>query len=640
MALFIRLLPKDKRVRMALLMLCDALLAALSCLVGLYVRFDLRISSIPAEYVHAAMRYLPLYIAGVLLSFVLFRLYSHMWSLAGFREAFRLLQACLLSMLLQIAGMSILQIHIFRSFFLLCMLALLIFTGGLRYSYRMYRSMHCDSFRMGWLVRKRSGPQIMIVGAGQAGNTICKELQESEKAEGTVACFIDDNQSKTGRYLNGVIIAGDRYAIPRMAEKYKITDIYVALPTATPKERKDIIEICQSTECHLKVLPGIYQILNGEISTSRMRKVEIDDLLGRDPVAINQSEIFEMIQGKTILVTGGGGSIGSELCRQIAQHAPRKLVVFDIYENNVYDLQQELLHEIPNANVDYLIGSVRNEHRLERVFETYHPDIVFHAAAHKHVPLMELSPNEAIKNNVFGTYNVARMADRFETDIFVLISTDKAVNPTNIMGASKRLCEMIIQMMSRRSETKFVAVRFGNVLGSNGSVVHLFKKQLAAGGPLTVTHPEIIRYFMTIPEAVQLVLQAGAYAAGGEIFVLDMGEPVKILDLARNMIRLSGFRQEDIEIKFTGLRPGEKLYEEMLMREEGLRDTANQKIHIGMPILFDDNQFEASLAKLKLASESDSEDIKELVAEIVPTYLPEKLPEGESLKMMESERAI
>lgn len=633
----IRLLPKDKRVRMALLMLCDAFVAVLVCLIGLYVRFDLKLSAIPPEYIQAALRYLPFYIGEVIIVFLTFRLYSTMWSLASFREITRILEACFLATLLQATGMMLLQLHIYRSFYVLCFIFLTVFTISVRFSYRMGNALKMSPHRA---AHHKSGPRIMIVGAGAAGNSICKELQESEKTSGTVACFIDDNIQKVGKFLNGVIIAGDRYDIPRMAEKYEITQIYISLPTATPKDRKEIIEICQKTGCHIKVLPGIYQLLNGEVSTSRMREVQIDDLLGRDPVTINQDEIFEMLRGKTILVTGGGGSIGSELCRQIAQHAPRKLVVFDIYENNIYDLQQELKRDIPNLEADYLIGSVRNEGRLNQIFNTYHPDIVFHAAAHKHVPLMELSPNEAIKNNVFGTYNVARAADRYQTDTFVLISTDKAVNPTNIMGASKRLCEMIIQMMSRQSHTKYVAVRFGNVLGSNGSVVHLFKKQLANGGPLTVTHPDIIRYFMTIPEAVQLVLQAGAYAKGGEIFVLDMGEPVKIMDLAKKMIRLSGFKPDDIKIEITGLRPGEKLYEEMLMDEEGLRETANRKIHIGMPILFDDNQFEASLSKLREAAESDAEDIKKQVSEIVPTYHPGRLPEGVNLKVINGEKAI
>lgn len=614
-----KFLPKAKGPRMALLMLCDVIVITLVSYLGLLVRFDLDPSAIPQWFFRSALYYLPFYIIGTIIIFSLFRLYSYMWSLASIHEVFVIIEACFCATLIQIAGMMLLQLHIHRSYFLFCFVGLTIFTGMLRYSYRIHKAMRASPA----ISREKDVQHVMIVGAGEAGLTILREMTESQFSKGRVVCLIDDNENKKGLQIRGIPVVGDRFDIPSAVEKYHIDQINIAMPSATPKERKQIIEICQTTGAQIKVLPGIYQLLNGEVTASKMRDVEIDDLLGRDPVTINQSEIFEMISGKTVLVTGGGGSIGSELCRQIAQHAPKKLVVFDIYENNVYDLQQELIRELPNLSADYLIGSVRNEHRLERVFETYHPDMVFHAAAHKHVPLMELSPNEAIKNNVFGTYNTARMADKYGTNTFVLISTDKAVNPTNIMGASKRLCEMVIQMMSRHSKTKFVAVRFGNVLGSNGSVVRLFKKQIAQGGPLTVTHPDIIRYFMTIPEAVQLVLQAGAYAKGGEIFILDMGEPVKIMDLARNMIRLSGYTQEDIKIQITGLRPGEKLYEEMLMSEEGLRDTANNKIHIGMPILFDDKAFVESLDQLRKVAEEDSDNIKEYVAGLVPTYRPE-----------------
>ena len=407
-------------------------------------------------------------------------------------------------------------------------------------------------------------------------------------------------------------IAGSREDIPSLAREYRVDEIYVALPSAPAKERKKIIEICRETDCRIKVLPGIYQLLNGEVSVAKLREVQIEDLLGRDPIRVNLDEIMGYVQDKVILVTGGGGSIGSELCRQIAGHKPRQLIVFDVYENNAYDLQQELERTFPDLNLTVLIGSVRNTHRIETVFETYRPDIVYHAAAHKHVPLMENSPNEAIKNNVFGTYKTARAAGRYGAKRFVLISTDKAVNPTNIMGASKRMCEMVVQMMDRRYKTEFVAVRFGNVLGSNGSVIPLFRKQIAEGGPVTVTHPDIIRYFMTIPEAVSLVLQAGAYAKGGEIFVLNMGEPVRILDLAKNLIRLSGYvPNEDIMIEFTGLRPGEKLYEEMLMDEEGMQDTPNKLIHIGKPIEFDEEEFQKQLDELYEIANQDSDHIKE-----------------------------
>ena len=615
-----KFLPKAKLPRMILLMLCDALCIAVVSYLGLLIRFDFFPDAIPSSFFHSALVYLPVYIVVTIGVFQLFHLYSYMWSLASIHEVFVIIAACVLATILQVVGMSVLNLPIHRSYYLLCSMGLIVFSGLIRYSYRIQKTFRpVSSGNLDEPIR------VMIVGAGEAGLAILKETEDSNKSRGKVVCLIDDSTNKKGLQIRGIPVVGNRYDIPNAVKDYMVEQIFVALPTAVPKERKEIIEICQSTNAQIKVLPGIFQLLNGEVTASKMRDVEIDDLLGRDPITINQTEIFEMISGKTILVTGGGGSIGSELCRQIAQHAPNRLIVFDIYENNVYDLQQELIKELPNLNADYLIGSVRNEHRLDRVFETYRPDVVFHAAAHKHVPLMEMSPNEAIKNNVFGTYNTARMADKYGTDTFVLISTDKAVNPTNIMGASKRLCEMIIQMMSRHSKTKFVAVRFGNVLGSNGSVVQLFKKQIAQGGPLTVTHPDIIRYFMTIPEAVQLVLQAGAYARGGEIFILDMGEPVKIMDLAKNMIRLSGYTpDEDIKIKITGLRPGEKLFEEMLMKEEGLQDTANNKIHIGKPILFDDKEFVRNLEELKKTAEMDSEDIKKQVAKMVPTYHPEK----------------
>lgn len=615
-----KFLPKAKIPRMILLMLCDVLIMAVVSYLGLLIRFDFFPNAIPDGFFHSALVYLPIYIVVTLGVFHLFRLYSYMWSLASIHEVFVIVAACALATILQIVGMSVLKLPIHRSYYLLCFMGLTLLTGLIRYSYRIQKT-----FRPASTGDLNEQIRVMIVGAGEAGLAILKETEDSNKSRGKVVCLIDDSINKKGLQIRGIPVVGNRYDIPNAVKDYKVDQIFVALPTAVPKERKEIIEICQGTSAQIKVLPGIFQLLNGEVTASKMRDVEIDDLLGRDPITINQCEIFDMIAGKTILVTGGGGSIGSELCRQIAQHAPNRLIVFDIYENNVYDLQQELIKELPNLNADYLIGSVRNEHRLDRVFETYRPDMVFHAAAHKHVPLMEMSPNEAIKNNVFGTYNTARMADKYGTDTFVLISTDKAVNPTNIMGASKRLCEMVIQMMSRHSKTKFVAVRFGNVLGSNGSVVQLFKKQIAQGGPLTVTHPDIIRYFMTIPEAVQLVLQAGAYAKGGEIFILDMGEPVKIMDLAHNMIRLSGYTpDEDIKIKITGLRPGEKLFEEMLMKEEGLQDTANNKIHIGKPILFDDKEFVRNLEELQKTAEMDSEDIKKQVARMVPTYHPEK----------------
>jgi len=421
--------------------------------------------------------------------------------------------------------------------------------------------------------------------------------------------------------MRGVPIVGGRDKIVEAAEQYGIDEIIFAIPSANTKTRKEILDICKETGCKLLALPGVYQLINGDVSVSELKEVEIEDLLGREPIQINNAEVLDYVQGKTVLVTGGGGSIGSELCRQIAAHSPKQLVIVDIYENNAYEIQQELLQKYPELNLEVLIASVRNTKRINHIFETYRPNIVYHAAAHKHVPLMETSPNEAVKNNVFGTYKTAQAADRYGVEKFVLISTDKAVNPTNVMGASKRICEMVIQMMNQKSKTNFVAVRFGNVLGSNGSVIPLFKKQIAAGGPVTVTHPDIIRYFMTIPEAVSLVLQAGVYAKGGEIFVLDMGEPMKIVDLARNLIKLSGYRvDEDIEIVFTGLRPGEKMYEELLMDEEGLRQTANKRIFIGRQIEFDVEAFEKQLEQLGEEAKQEAADIRPLIKEIVSTY--------------------
>jgi FlaA1/EpsC-like NDP-sugar epimerase len=436
-----------------------------------------------------------------------------------------------------------------------------------------------------------------------------------------IRCIIDDDKGKWGRFIQGIKVAGGRDKIIECADIYDIDEIIVAMPSISRKEMSEILDICKETNCKLRSLPGMYQLVNGEVSVSKLRDVEVEDLLGREPIEVDLNSILGYVQGQKVLVTGGGGSIGSELCRQIAGHKPAQLIIVDIYENSAYDIQQELLTDYPSLNLVVLIASVRNTNRMNQIFETYKPDIVYHAAAHKHVPLMETSPNEAVKNNVFGTWKTAYAAATNGTRRFVMISTDKAVNPTNIMGASKRICEMIIQVFNKHYDTEFVAVRFGNVLGSNGSVIPLFKKQILAGGPVTVTHPEIIRYFMTIPEAVSLVLQAGAYAKGGEIFVLDMGKPVKILDLARNLIRLSGYRvDEDIKIEFTGLRPGEKLYEELLMAEEGMKETANKLIYIGKPIEIDEDKFFVQLKELKEASKNESGDVRALIKEIVPTY--------------------
>lgn len=610
-----RYLPGNKRVRMLVLMAVDIGMVCLASFLGLFIRFDMNLERIPEEYMQAVFAYLPFYVIATIAVFFLLRMYATMWSVAGVREAGHIVGACGLASLLQIAGMLMLEMKVPRSYYVLSFLALCVGEGLVRLSYRILTTMTLPG------TSKKEGSRVLIAGAGTSGAVILKEMMTSQYAPGHVVCFVDDDKNKVGKILNGIPIAGKREDISKLVEKYKVDEIYIAMPSAPAKDRKEIIEICRETGCKVKILPGIYQLLNGEVSVGRLREVQIEDLLGREPVRVNLDEILDYVKGKVVLVTGGGGSIGSELCRQIAGHQPKQLIVFDVYENNAYALQQELKDKFPGLNLVVLIGSVRNTHRMEMIFAKYRPDIVYHAAAHKHVPLMEDSPNEAIKNNVFGTYKTAKAADKYGTKRFVLISTDKAVNPTNIMGASKRMCEMVIQMMNAGSKTDFVAVRFGNVLGSNGSVIPLFKKQIEQGGPVTVTHPDIIRYFMTIPEAVSLVLQAGAYARGGEIFILDMGEPVKILDLAKNLIRLSGYKPgEDIPITFTGLRPGEKLYEELLMDEEGLQDTPNKLIHIGKPIEFDMEKFKGQLERLYEVANMDSEAIRDAVREIVPTY--------------------
>lgn len=613
-------LPKDKRVRMVILMIMDMAAMCLSSFLGLFIRFDMNMAKIPPEYSQAVSYYTICYLIITIIIFFLFHMYSTMWSVAGIREVAHIIAACGLASLFQLAGMTLLQHRVPRSYFVICFVALCTFEVAIRLSYRIGKTLFASNNF------EKSGKRIMIVGAGTSGSVILKEMTTSKYIDGYVVCFVDDDKNKAGKILNGVSVAGNRDDIPSLVKTYQVDEIYIAMPSASAKQRKDIIEICRQTECAIKILPGIYQLLNGEVSISKLRKVEIEDLLGRDPIKVNLDEIMGYVSNKVVMVTGGGGSIGSELCRQIAAHHPKQLIIFDIYENNAYDIQQELKDKYPGLNLAVLIGSVRNTHRIESVFEKYRPNIVYHAAAHKHVPLMEDSPNEAIKNNVFGTHKTATAADKYGTERFVLISTDKAVNPTNIMGASKRMCEMIIQMMNSHSKTDFVAVRFGNVLGSNGSVIPLFKKQIEQGGPVTVTHKDIIRYFMTIPEAVSLVLQAGAYAKGGEIFILDMGEPVKIVDLAENLIRLSGYvPYEDIQIEFTGLRPGEKLYEELLMGEEGLQDTPNKLIHIGKPIKFDQEWFKDQLNKLAELAEQDSVDIKNIVKEIIPTYMDKRM---------------
>ncbi len=603
--------------RVFLLVLVDALITAFAGPVAIYIRYNFILEPSAITFIENILKYYPFNLAVTLAAFAAFRLYRGIWKYASGTDLANVIGACGVSAVVQTAGMKLMGLSVPRSYPLMYFAVL---TGGIAVFRFMYRIQGYIQQRREDMVRTGK-KNTMIIGAGEAGYTLLKELQNSRFTLQHVCCLVDDDPGKKGKYLRGVLVAGNRYDIIRLAEEYQVDEIMIAIPSASRASVQEILDICSQTGCKLKVLPGLYQLVNGEVSVSKLRNVEIEDLLGRDPVDTKVDSIMDYVSGKTVLVTGGGGSIGSELCRQIARHEPKRLVILDIYENNAYDIQQELIRDYPDLDLSVLIGSVRNTHRMNNIFETYRPDIVYHAAAHKHVPLMEDSPNESIKNNVMGTYKTVQAADRYGVSRFVLISTDKAVNPTNIMGASKRICEMIIQMMNYRSETEFVAVRFGNVLGSNGSVIPLFKKQIEEGGPVTVTHPDIIRYFMTIPEAVSLVLQAGARARGGEIFVLDMGKPVKILDLALNLIRLSGYKPyEDIQIRFTGLRPGEKLYEELLMSEEGLTGTDNELIHIGKPIEFDETKFMRQLKELDELSRMDSPLIKEKVMEIVPTY--------------------
>ena len=604
-----------KTLRIASLVILDAALVILAAFLALFVRLDFIIGALRSQYLPQLIHALPFFVLLSVAVFVPAKLYNSLWEFAGIDELLHIVLAVAAISCLEFAALLLNWIELPLSFPILNALFLILLISCSRFSYRLVRKLYHKRSYNG--AQKRT----MLIGAGSAGMFVLREFQTSENSKNCVVCIVDDDTDKQGRYLRNVKICGARRDIVELAKKYRIEEIVFAIPTAPTKERKEILTICQQTGCNLKMLPGIAQLANGEVSIQKIREVDILDLLGRDSVKVDMSEIAGYLRNKAVLVTGGGGSIGSELCRQIAQYAPKTLIIFDIYENNAYDIQQELRREYPQLDLVTLIGSVRDTERVRMVFEEYHPQIIFHAAAHKHVPLMEDSPNEAIKNNVFGTYHVAKAAAVYNAETFVLVSTDKAVNPTNVMGASKRICEMIVQMMANNSKTKFVAVRFGNVLGSNGSVIPLFKKQIAEGGPVTVTHPDIIRYFMTIPEAVSLVLQAGVYADRGEIFVLDMGEPVRIDDLARNLIRLSGFEPDvDIEVQYTGLRPGEKLYEEMLMNEEGLRSTANHLIHIGQPLEIDDVRFAQQLLRLEEACENNSEDIRELVAQIVPTY--------------------
>ncbi|MBS6465336.1 MAG: polysaccharide biosynthesis protein [Clostridium sp.] len=611
--------PFDQQLflRRVLLIMYDVVAIFAAGALTILLRFNLNYAAIELQYIQMMWKYLPINIVCTLLIFAAFKLYSSMWQYAGPLEAGNVLMASAASTIAQFIGYNLLGMPMFRSYYFIYVIVFMFLILASRFAYRFLRMVKNNR------LTHKTGNRIMIIGAGESCNMLIKEITNSSYINGQVKCLIDDDPAKIGKYVQGIKVVGNRDTILHNARKYEIDEIIIALPSASKKNIKEITNICKESDCELKILPGMYQLVNGEVGISNLRHVEVEDLLGREPITVNVDSIAEYVRGKVVLVTGGGGSIGSELCRQIARHIPKQLIILDIYENNAYDIKQELERKYPRLNLEVLIGSVRNTSRVNYIFEKYHPDIVYHAAAHKHVPLMEDSPNEAIKNNVFGTLKTVRAADKYGTQRFVLISTDKAVNPTNIMGASKRMCEMIVQMYNTRSKTEFVAVRFGNVLGSNGSVIPLFKKQIAHGGPVTVTHPDIIRYFMTIPEAVSLVIEAGLYAKGGEIFVLDMGEPVKILDLAENLIRLSGYTPyDDIPIVFTGLRPGEKLYEELLMDEEGLKDTQNKMIHIGRPIEIDEERFEKELEALKHATDNEEEDIRPLIKQIVPTYNP------------------
>lgn len=640
---------------------------------GLWLRFDLQFSKIPQEYFSAFLKFAPVYTVFTILVFVFLHLYNSLWRFASFNELTRIIEATVITGIFHIIGITVFVLRMPLSYYIIGICMQFGLTTVVRFGYRFINLERTRREKNAHIKHN-----VMIIGAGAAGMAVLRELRSSMELNSKACCVIDDNSNKWNRLIEGVPIVGGRDSILQAAKQYDIDMIMFAIPSASAQEKRDILNICKETHCELKSLPGIYQMATGEVLLSKMKPVAVEDLLGRDTIKVNMDEIFQYLKGKTILVTGGGGSIGSELCRQIAAHEPKQLIIFDIYENNAYEIEQELKRKYgEKLNLVVLIGSVRDSRRINMVFEKYKPDIVYHAAAHKHVPLMETSPNEAIKNNVIGTYKTAYAALKHGTQRFVLISTDKAVNPTNIMGASKRLCEMVIQSMDavsksgridflpflhahpdkkidgqvvadpidhmavddyankddlipvdtvadeRRKGTQFVAVRFGNVLGSNGSVIPLFKKQILAGGPVTVTHPDIVRYFMTIPEAVSLVLQAGTYAAGGEIFVLDMGEPVKIDTLARNLIKLSGYEPDtDIKIRYSGLRPGEKLFEEKLMAEEGMKRTKNDLIHIGQPIPFDTTEFLHQLEELAEASYENSENIVEMVEEIVTTFHP------------------
>lgn len=630
-----------------LLMVYDFAAVIVSFGIALWLRFDCKVTSVEPQYLTTYTKTIIIYALFCLVVFWFLRLYKSIWRFASYSELMRVILATVVTGVIYTGSLLVFNLHMPVSYYVIGITVQFIATLGIRFFYRFVLLLRG---RTNNEVQKKN---VMIIGAGSAGQMLFRDIKHAKETNETVACFIDDNPNKWDRYIDDVPVFGSRDHILEAVDKFSIEKIYVAVPSANPQDKRDILRVCNETSCELMNLPGMYQLYTGQVSVSKMKKVQIEDLLGRDPIKPNMDEVFAYVRNKVVLITGVG-SIGSELARQIASHNPKQLILFDVYENNAYDIQLELRKKYPNLDLVTLIGSVRDSRKMFDLFKKYRPQIVYHAAAHKHVPLMEDSPCESIKNNAMGTYKTAYAAMVHGCEKFVLISTDKAVNPTNIMGASKRLCEMIIQAFAAKikegkayeipqlftheedmierpeikealktTQTEFVAVRFGNVLGSNGSVIPIFKRQIEAGGPVTVTHPDIIRYFMTIPEAVSLVLLAGTYAHGGEIFVLDMGEPVKITTLARNLIRLSGYTPDvDIKLEFTGLRPGEKLYEEKLMAEEGLKKTKNDLIHIGCPIPFDINEFLDELDGLLDAAYRNEDDMKERVQKIVSTYHP------------------
>lgn len=603
-------------IRRFLLVIWDIFSICMAGVVAMWLRYE---GNIPSQFMNMPME-IPLVLVGVsLFIFLFFRLYSSIWHYASIIELKNIVLATFLATIADVVIFTALDITMPKSWYPINWLLLMAMIGASRFFYRIIRIVLRERHLLGRTRENES--RVMIIGAGAAGDKIAKEISQVATLNKQVVCFIDDMSSKRGMRVQGKPIYGNRTKIKDAIEKFRVDEIIIALPSVSANEKREIIDICKETTCSLKTLPGIYQLVEGEVSVTSLRDVEIEDLLGRETIKVNLQDIMCYVNNKIVMVTGGGGSIGSELCRQIADKGPKQLIIVDIYENNAYDIQLELRRKYPNLDLEVMIASVRDKNKVYDLFARFQPDIVYHAAAHKHVPLMEDSPNEAVKNNVFGTLNVVKAANHYSVAKFVLISTDKAVNPTNIMGATKRICEMIVQTYNKHSKTEYVAVRFGNVLGSNGSVIPIFKRQIMAGGPVTVTHPEITRYFMTIPEAVSLVLQAGAYANGGEIFVLDMGKPVKIADLAYNLIKFSGYKPGiDIKIEYTGLRPGEKLYEELLMDEEGLQTTENELIKIGKPIELDEELLFNNLDKLYEAAHAETEDMKFLVHDLVDTY--------------------